>query len=241
VLNPQYGAWTKPKESEFADLVFLFRDPVTGFVAEQVVHLAATPMDQIVHIVSHYFVTSHQKQVLLQFLSRQPGVPRLVWAQHEPGQISYEIEPTMFRPTAQTYIPQHALTQPPPIEKRAPGRPAGTGPRQLEAKLEAEKPRPWVQFYNIASPPASAPEPVTQPAHTQPTPVAQAWQPTAQDEPQLSDIEELRLICHDPSALEVPAGAKRDDLYVNKIGRQNPDHMSDAAIRSMALHVFGRT
>lgn len=127
--NPFSRSWPKAKESAFYDLVFLFRNPVTGFAEEQLVNLHTLTSEEVLHIVKHYYVTPQQKETLIGYLSRVPNSVYTVWAQFvvNPGQMYVDVIP--FRnPVSEMLVsyphPNVQIPAPEPIgPSRSPGRP----------------------------------------------------------------------------------------------------------------------
>lgn len=90
--NPFTKSWPKPKEFPFHDLVFLFRNPYTGFTQEQQINLYTLTNEEILYIVSNYYVTPEQKATLQNHLSRVPNAIYTMWSKHEVAENAQFVE-----------------------------------------------------------------------------------------------------------------------------------------------------
>ncbi len=143
--NPFAKSWPKPKEGNFHDLVFLFRNPYTGFAVEQQINLHTLTSEEVLHIVANYHLTPMQKATIQAYLSRVPNSVYTVWAQFEyvEGQVSVDIVP--FRePVSELLLsyphPRNVIPEPDPIlPKQGPGRPPLNRVEQTLTAIEKKR------------------------------------------------------------------------------------------------------
>jgi hypothetical protein len=221
-FNPIDREWTKPKLSAYFDLVFLFEKH--GFVTEQLISFQSMPLDDLLHIVSHYYVTSEQKQRIQAYLATVANVGRTNWAsptehaQHPGGYEVQELSITNSDPLLTTS--SHLIVpEPPAIEQKQLGRPPSknlwNAPKVVEATPDTSvvnAPKPWLR----------GPQ---QPAMSQAA---------------TTSLQKLIDQIHDHTALLLKRGDERDEYYINR-GRQNPDNFkSETQVRNYAA-VLGIT
>lgn len=143
--NPFTRSWPKQKEGVYFDLVFLFRNPYTGFAEEQQINLYTLTDTEILHIVSNYYVTPQQKEMIQAHLSRVQNAVYTVWAKFDVNEHTQFVEVVPYKNPVSEFLvsyphPNNPIPAPDPIAAaRAPGRPPIN--REQEALTPIQKKR----------------------------------------------------------------------------------------------------